>query len=195
MKQLLQQIAYEYLLIAERDIPFYEKWENYLKLIASWAPIAFFLDGFDLWFANNKYFLKTMIVVIMCNMLFGAWRYLKINDFHWDVLMKRTLYMFVICFSFYLVLEMIRNNAGENVATEAFKYVIQVTVLMYPGAKFFKSIYVLTNGELPPEWLMKRVYGFQETGNLTEFISSKESSEKEPEEEILEDEHKIESDE
>lgn len=61
----------------------------------------------------------------------------------------------------------------------AFRVVLQMTTLIYPLSKILKNIFIISKGEHPPEWIMKRIYNFQENGDLSAFLEVSTPREKE----------------
>lgn len=76
----------------------------------------------------------------------------------------------------YVGLEMILIVARKNMVTDAFRVALQVATLMYPLSKVFKNVYILTNGEYPPEWLMKKIYNFNKKGDLKDFFGTESNT-------------------
>jgi len=98
------------------------------------------------------------------------------QEFSWKTLLKKTNEMMFIVIISYLTLEIIMSVAGGNEIVTFFRITIQITTLLYPGSKILKNIFIFSKGEYPPEWLMKKVYNFQESGDLNEFLKSKNNN-------------------
>lgn len=75
----------------------------------------------------------------------------------------------------YIMLEMLRYTAGDNLAGEIFRVMIQVVALLYPTSKVFKNVYIITEGKYPPEFIMQRLYNFEKNGDLSKFFQSKQN--------------------
>jgi hypothetical protein len=58
--------------------------------------------------------------------------------------------MFLVVIIVYALLEMLRNTVGNNLIGESFKFVIQLTTLLYPISKALKNIYILTQKNIRP---------------------------------------------
>lgn len=41
---------------------------------------------------------------------------------------------------------------------------------MYPASKFITSMFILTNGKFPPEYLIKLFYTYEKNGRLKDFL-------------------------
>lgn len=82
--------------------------------------------------------------------------------------------MLLVLVLVYAGLEMMLKVARENVVTEVFRIALQVSTLMYPVSKMGKSIFIITKGEYPPEWLMRKFYNFNKTGDLNNLFNKQE---------------------
>src|SRR5690606_16330533 len=74
----------------------------------------------------------------------------------------------------YIMLEMLRYTAGDNIAGEAFKILIQITTLLYPTSKVLKNVHIITSGRYPPKFIMRRLYNFEKNGDLSDFFNNKD---------------------
>ena len=83
---------------------------------------------------------------------------------------------FVIVCS-YIMLEMLRYTAGSNIAGETFRVIIQTLTLLYPTSKVMKNLFLISSGKFPPEFLMKKLYNFEKSGDLTAFFSTQAPTE------------------
>jgi hypothetical protein len=78
------------------------------------------------------------------------------------------------------MLEMLRYTAGDNLAGEIFRILIQTTTLLYPTSKVLKNVFIITKGKYPPKFLMDRLYNFEKNGDLNDFFkTSQEGGENE----------------
>ena len=84
--------------------------------------------------------------------------------------------MLMVVIVTYVLLSIVGKFAGDNMISEGFQILLQVTTLFYPASKGLKSVFVLSNGEYPPKWMMKRVYNFEEEGDLAELFKSKKTN-------------------
>lgn len=103
----------------------------------------------------------------------------KKKTFSWLVLIVKTGAMILVTFVTYMILELILIVAGSNILTEGFRAALQVATLLYPASKILKNIFILSNGEYPPEWVMKKLHDFQKNGDLSEFLKQKKENKKE----------------
>ena len=147
------------------------------KAIITIAPIAFMLEGFNIWFNNNHSFITAVIWVIMINMIVGAFTNYYNKSFNWEKFFIRTSSMVAIIITTYFTIELIISVANKNAITNGFETIIQIATLLYPGSKVLKNMYILSRGEYPPKWLMEKIYNFQENGDLKELgkITKKET--------------------
>ena len=77
--------------------------------------------------------------------------------------------MIAVLIVVYFLLEMLRLTMGENVIGEGFRSVIQVSTLLYPSSKALKNLYILSNKQFPPKFIMERLYKFEQTGDLKDL--------------------------
>ncbi len=62
---------------------FVEKVNYVVNLITTLTPIAFLLDGLNLWFKTNHQFSSFVIICLVINLLVGARFHYKMNSFSW----------------------------------------------------------------------------------------------------------------
>jgi len=81
----------------------------------------------------------------------------------------RGLKSLVIMFG-YTILEMMHLRLGDNLLANGFKITIELSTLLYPGSKVMKNLYILSNKQFPPAFIMERLYNFEKTGNLKDLF-------------------------
>lgn len=163
------------ILFTESKVDFWDK-INYLKnLLITFAPIAFVLRWFNWWFEKNEQFANFLVIALFLNMVIGVWVHLKMNTFSFENFLKKNTTMIFACVSTYATLELLRYTAGDNVMSEIFKITIQIMTLLFPISKFVKNMYIITNGDFPPEFFIKRLYNFEKEGNLNDFFNGKKN--------------------
>lgn len=146
---MFKKVYYSTILLADNHPTWIEKLQYLIKLLMAFAPIAYALDGLNLWFTNNKQFASFVIVCLAVNMLVGIKYHLKMKSFDWKEFLKKNSEMMVIVIVVYALLEMLRLTAGDNIIGESFKVLIQITTLLYPVSKALKNIYILSNKQFP----------------------------------------------
>lgn len=163
---MFKKIYYSMILSASSELRPVDHWQYIGKLILTFAPVAYFLDAIGLWFQQNTQFFSFVIYSLLINVIVGAWYHHKAKSFSWEgFLTKNTKMLFIILLA-YPPLEFIRLSAGENSVTEVFKIAIQIATLLFPISKVLKNIYILSNKQYPPKWLMERLYNFEKTGDV-----------------------------
>jgi hypothetical protein len=155
----------------------YDRMKYIWECLLAFAPIAFILDQVSWWFSENKQFGTFMCMALVINMAVGLAYHLKKGSFQFKSFLKKNLEMVGVIIVVYIMLEMLRYTAGNNLAGEIFKVLIQVTTLLYPTSKVLKNIFIMTGGKYPPEFLMNRLYNFEKNGDLSEFFKSKKDEE------------------
>lgn len=177
MNIYLKKLYYGLLLIADDKVSICPKIVALFKLVATFAPIAYVLDLINIWFITNKQFVVFVTMTIAINMLIGAWRHRKLATFKWEKLLIKTVKMMAVLISTYALLEMIRITAGDNILTNSFKVIIQVITIFYPASKALKSVFIISNGEYPPKWIMEKVYSFEKDGDVDGLFDVKKRDE------------------
>lgn len=171
LKIMFKKIFFTIILVADEKPTYYEKLAYLFKLIMTFAPIAFMLESFNLWYIDNKQFFSFVLGALLINMFVGAWYHRKMKTFSWELFLKRNALMWAVLIPVYALLEMLRLTAGDNMIGEGFKVVIQITTLLYPISKALKNFYILSNKQFPPQFIMNKIYNFEKTGDLKEFFN------------------------
>ena len=87
--------------------------------------------------------------------------------------------MTTILFLAYTMLEMLRRTIGDNFISEGFGIIIQISTLLYPTSKALKNLFILSNKQFPPAFIMERLYNFEKTGNLKDLFPENNEPKKE----------------
>lgn len=145
--------------------------------IIHFAPVAFLLDILNWWFKENQQFGTFICVALVINLLVGALYHLKLKTFSPKQFLLKNMEMAGVLIIVYIMLEMLRYTAGDNLAGEIFKITIQITTLLYPTSKVMKNIFIITEGKYPPEFIMNKLYNFEKNGDLSDFFNSKKDNE------------------
>ncbi|EHQ41550.1 hypothetical protein [Myroides odoratus] len=173
----LQQILTRIALLSEPCVKWSDRLEYYLSIITRLAPVAFILSQINWWFTENQQFGQFMIIALAVNMGVGVVFHLRNKSFSWWDFLVRNAFMILAVSVVYIMLEMLRYTAGDNLVGEAFKVLIQITTLLYPTSKVLKNIHILSRGKYPPEFIMKKLYDFEKNGDLKAFFDSKNKEE------------------
>lgn len=170
MKQLFAQTI---LLTNFKDVSFSD-WLRYAwSAFIHFTPIAFLLNVLHWWFVNNAQFGGFMCATLVINMIVGALMHLKFRTFVVKSFIWKNVEMAFVIIIVYVLLEMLRYTAGDNIAGDVFRILIQLMTLLYPTSKVCKNIFILTKGKYPPEFLMRKLYNFERNGDLGKFFSTK----------------------
>lgn len=148
-----------------------------LEAIVKLAPVAYVLSMVQWWFSENKQFGEFMCIALIINMGVGVWFHLKAGTFKFPEFIWKNLGMVAIVICGYMMLEMLRYTAGDNLAGELFRVLIQITTLLYPGSKIMKNLFILSNKKFPPEFIMQKLYNFEKNGDLHDFFNNKKDEE------------------
>jgi len=175
MNKLLK-IYYKFICLGEQKIDMTDRLYSYVQLILGFAPIAYVLSLFDLWFIDNHKFVTGFIIIVVVNAVIGCKKHKKLNTFDFGVFISKTWKMLSSVIITYIVLHIISDIAGDNYIAQGFEITLQVTTLFYPASKILKNIFILTNGQYPPEWIMTKVYNFEKSGDLSDFLKDKNNN-------------------
>lgn len=74
----------------------------------------------------------------------------------------------------YTMLEMLKIRMGDNMLAQGFGITIEISTLLYPGSKVLKNLYILSNKQFPPAFIMERLYNFEKSGNLKDLLPNDE---------------------
>lgn len=167
-------------IIGDKNVDVPERIENFAKSAVLLGSAGFISNIFTDWYVTNQKFTWAVMVVILANAVFGGWMHFKKGKFDWEDLLIKTIRMLLVVWLTYLTLELIISFAGTGTIINGVRAALQVSTLLYPGTKILKNAFILSKGEYPPEWVMKRIYNFNSNGDLKEFLKpEKKESENE----------------
>ena len=101
LKIMFKKIFFTIILVADEKPTYYEKLAYLFKLIMTFAPIAFMLESFNLWYIDNKQFFSFVLGALLINMLVGAWYHRKMKTFSWELFLKRNALMWAVLIPVY----------------------------------------------------------------------------------------------
>ncbi|WP_395051132.1 hypothetical protein [Flavobacterium sp.] len=160
------------ILLVDSRPTFTEKATYFFNLIGTFGPMAYVMDGLDFWFRNNQQFSSFILICLMVNMIVGVIYHHKMGSFDFVEMFKKNVLIWFVLIVVYMMLEMLRLTAGNNFVGEGFKIIIQVTTLLYPISKVLKNVYVLSNKQFPPAFIMDRIYNFEKNGDLNDLFDN-----------------------
>lgn len=149
-----------------------ERWDYFLTCLFSFYPIVFVLEQFNWWVSDNKQFGQFMCIALIINMAVGARFHLKFKTFTWKDFFQKNGEMIFYVSAMYVLLEMLRYTAGDNIVGETFRIFIQISTLLYPTSKVAKNLFILTNGKIPTHIIMEKLYDFEKNGDLKQFFGN-----------------------
>ena len=176
VKEMFKKIYYSIMLLSADSPTYLEKLGYLTKLILTFAPIAYILHGLGVWFDSNTQFFSFVLIALSLNMVVGARFHYKNQTFKWIEFFKRNSEMWFVVIVVYVLLEMLRKTAGENLLADGFKIVVQLTTLLYPISKALKNIYILTGKKYPPKFIMDRIYNFEKTGDVKDLLTKEDET-------------------
>lgn len=158
------------ILFADTRPAFFEKLKYYFNIILTLAPTIWIIEQISGWYILNRQFADFILVAILFNMIIGAWYHHKMRTFSYrEFIIKNSLMVLVLILG-YSMLEMLRITFGDNMLAEGFKTVIRVSTLLYPMSKSLKNLYILSNKQFPPKFIMEKLYNFEKSGNINDLF-------------------------
>jgi hypothetical protein len=170
LKFILAKLWSWSILAADDNIPGPSRINNFSKTLLVIGPIAYIIEKLTDWYITNEAFTHGNMVLIGLCALLGGIMHKRKGDFEWEKLLFKTIKMTILSLVVYTVIEIVISQAGDYGLVTAFRAALQVGTLLYPGTKILKNVYILSKGEYPPTWIMMKVYNFQESGDLKEFL-------------------------
>lgn len=169
---MIKRAVSQIILLSADKPTIFEKLVYFGSLIIRIGPIAYLLDGFNFWFQTNQQFSSFVLICLLANMIVGGIFHKKMHTFSWKEALKKNIGMWIILIIVYVLLEILRITVGDNVVGEGFKVLIQITTLMWPVSKALKNIYILSEKQFPPSFIMDRVYNFEKTGSVKDLFDT-----------------------
>lgn len=176
MEKLLAQII---LLADHGNAGWGDRIKYIWNAILHFVPIAVVLDLFSWWFKENHQFGTFMCISLIINLMIGAYTHKKSGTFCFKQFIFKNVELAFVVIVTYAMLEMLRYTAGNNLAGEIFRILIQVMTLLYPISKVLKNIFIISKGQYPPEFIMRKLYNFEKNGDLERLFSTKKDDDKE----------------
>jgi len=170
MLHIMKHLFYSLILVGDDRFTLTERFVAWFKLLLAFSPVAYVLDMFNLWFVDNKKFVTLFILVLMVNAIVGMVKHSRENAFDWKEFFIKTSEMVVVVIVVYFLLNALGSVAGENIISDGFEKMIQVSTIFYPSSKALKSIYILSKGKYPPKFIMEKLYNFEKDGDVSELL-------------------------
>lgn len=173
MGEALTNFGFNIIIITDSKFNRFERFLSWCKVNLILAPVSYVLSGLGFWIHDNHVFVSFMLGTITINLLLGGYvHWQKVKDFNWATLLTKTVEMCIVTIAVYAVLEMVLILASKNVVTDLFRISVQISTMIYPMSKIIKNSHILTGGEFPPKWLMRKFFKLQRDGDISNFISS-----------------------
>ncbi|WP_288897137.1 hypothetical protein [uncultured Capnocytophaga sp.] len=118
---------------------------------------------------QNAIFYASIGMVLLLDMLAGAWYHFKKGDFDFVDLFKGTITKMLLVAIAFISLSILNIPLSRTDVGRAFEITIQMISLLYPVKDIVKNLFVLSNGKFPPEFFMKALYNYEKSGKLREF--------------------------
>ena len=176
---MILRLLSKIVLLADSHPTIIEKVKYFFIIISTFTPIAWLINSVSGWYFKNNQFANFILVAITLNLVIGAWYHHKNNTFSWESFFKRNILITTILFLSYTMLEMLRKTIGDNFISEGFGTIIQISTLLYPTSKALKNLFILSNNQFPPAFIMERLYNFEKSGNLKDLFPDNNEPKKE----------------
>lgn len=146
-----------------------------LGLFVSLGPAL--LESLSGWYIQNSVFMSFVFVAIFLDHLSGSYVHWFIKkDFSWKKNRNGLFLKFSSSVFGYVLLEMLRQIVDDvDFIAIYLKISLQLVVFLYPASSAFGNIHIITNGKMPPKWLMTGVKRFEEDGDLRHFRTTKKN--------------------
>ncbi len=177
INKIMKSLFFKLILATDKAPTLFSKFRYWLEVTPIFSGLIFGLDGVNAWFTSNRQFVWFLAFTMIIHLWYGGYYHRKIGKFDWGEMYAKASKMMIAIMVVYILLDMMRVTIGENSTGEVFKIVIQSMALLWPVSKTLKQVYILNNKEFPPEFIMKRLYNFEKTGDLAEFINNNQKPE------------------
>lgn len=164
-------------LLVDNQPSLIDKLKYFISVIATLGPIVMIFEGLSGWFIENRRFSILIFAALILNLGVGIWYHCKMGSFSIEEFIFKNIKMAAILILSYTMLEMIAITAGQNILADGYRTVIQVSTLLWPGGKILKNLYILSNKQFPPAFIMERLYNFEKTGNLNDLFPDQQKTE------------------
>lgn len=160
------------ILLSSPNVELTDKIRYLLDAFLHFAPVVFILEQIKWWTSENQKFSEFMWLILCLNMIVGIVFHIKNNSFSWKQFLLQNAMMVFVVGVVLVVLETFRYTAGDNIAGDVFRWFAQTLTLFYPASKILKNIFILSNGQYPPEFMMRKLYNFEKNGDLSQFFNT-----------------------
>lgn len=184
IKLMLFKLYANMIIYADGSAQNLERIDSYARTLLVFAPIAFMAELLDMWFIENQSFSLFVGGFVLANAIVGGIAHQIKGDFSWEMLLVKTIKMAGIIVLTYVILEGVVSPMGVNPVSGGLIAAFQVATLLYPGSKILLNIFIWSDGEHPPKWIMQKVYNFKKNGDLQAFLSEKTPTETDKEEDF-----------
>jgi len=133
------------------------------------VPLLLLYASFSTDREQNAIFYASIGMVLLLDMLAGAWYHFKKGDFDFVDLFKGTITKMLLVAIAFISLSILNIPLSRTDVGRAFEITIQMISLLYPVKDIVKNLFVLSNGKFPPEFFMKALYNYEKSGKLREF--------------------------
>lgn len=171
---MLQKLFCGIILIADSRPTFFEKIKYFGLIISTLTPVVWLIESLSGWYLTNQQFANCIFITIIFNLIIGCWYHHKMGTFSYEQFIFRNAVMIAVIIFGYTMLEMLKIRMGDNMLAQGFGITIEISTLLYPGSKVLKNLYILSNKQFPPAFIMERLYNFEKSGNLKDLLPNDE---------------------
>lgn len=144
-----------------------------LGLLASVFPAVF--ESLSGWYIENSVYMSFVFIAIFLDHLLGSYvHWFILKDWSWKKNRNGLFQKFSSTIVGYILLEMLHQIVDDvDFIAIYLKVTLQLVVFLYPAASAFGNLHIVTNGKMPPSWLMRGVKKFEQDGDLNHFNTTK----------------------
>jgi len=174
---MIQKLFCDIILFADSRPTIVEKARYFFVIISSFTPVVWLIEGISGWYITNHTFANCIFLTVIFNLVVGAWYHFKMGTFSYMQFIFRNSLMIAVILLGYTMLDMLRMTLGNNMLAEGFGTIVQLSTLLYPGSKVMKNLYILSNKQFPPAFIMERLYNFEKSGNIKDLFPDEPKNE------------------
>lgn len=143
------------------------------------SPFSFLIHLLKKYILADINFVEILSVVLTMELITGIWKHLKLGDFHGKKLAFGFIEKVLVAFIFMILFNAVAHLGvfkGNESVLKWLSFVAQMVIIVYVLSSAANSIFVITEGKLPPVKWMQRMAQFSSTGNANELIEDLKKS-------------------
>ena len=155
------------------------------KLLASFiisillSPFSFLIHLLKKYILADINFVEILSVILTMELVTGIWKHLKLGDFHGKKLAIGFIEKVLVAFVFMILFNAVAHLGvfkGNESVLKWLSFVAQMVIIVYVLSSAANSIFVITEGKLPPVKWMQKMAQFSSTGDAKELLDEVKKS-------------------